>query len=112
MIVANEFQLTRNCDATLIPEGNAVVLEKDAVVSVTQALGNSITVKTKMGLFRIHKNDLDALGQDAIELYSESNNTETSEPSTPTEYSEEHIWNALKQCFDPEIPINTPSPSK
>jgi probable FeS assembly SUF system protein SufT len=68
---------------------------------VTQALGGSYTIATYQGLARVAENDLDALG---LEKPAAS---ETS-AATPRdgEVSEEEIWNQLRQCYDPEIPVN------
>ena len=44
----NSFQLVRDCEATLIPAGDIVVLEKSTPVTVTQALGGSVTVQTPL----------------------------------------------------------------
>ena len=94
-------QLNRDCAATLIPAGDIVVLEKGTEVTVTQALGGSVTVRTALGLFRIAPADLDALGQAATGLYGEQPKNEASGP-----LNQDMLWEALKGCFDPEIPVN------
>ena len=45
--------LSRDCDATLIPFGNAFTLKKGDEVKITQALGGSYTVMAR-GLSLIH----------------------------------------------------------
>ena len=45
--------LPRDCDATLIPYGNASTLKKEDQVRITQALGGSYTVMARGSLFRI-----------------------------------------------------------
>jgi probable FeS assembly SUF system protein SufT len=67
---------------------------------ITQTLGGSYTVATPHGLSRIAEKDLDALG---LEKPAE---TADKKASTNGEVSEEAVWNQLKQCFDPEIPVN------
>lgn len=71
-------------------------------VYLVQSLGGSFTVQapTVGGLFRIAADDADALGLDAPAL-----------PAAPRAAakgpaSEEDVWRALKQCYDPEIPVN------
>lgn len=94
-------ELNRDCAATLIPAGDIVVLEKGTEVTVTQALGGSVTVRTALGLFRIAPADLDALGAAATGLYGEQPKNEANGP-----LNQDMLWEALKGCFDPEIPVN------
>ncbi|MBC2606228.1 iron-sulfur cluster assembly protein [Pelagicoccus albus] len=94
-----ETVLTRDCSATAIPAGNAVTLEKGTEVFITQTLGGNVTVRTGSGLFRIASFDVDALEEvDLGESGSEAASTSGS--------LEDSVWDALRQCFDPEIPIN------
>ena len=94
-----DFVLNRDCRATLIPAGDEVVLEKGSTVTVTQALGGTVTVRTDIGLFRIASKDLDAIGS-GLRLQPRF------DPNEDAPFSEERVWEALKGCFDPEIPIN------
>ena len=97
----SELTLTRDCKASVIPSGDIVVLERGAVVNVTQALGGNVTVRTPMGLFRIDGGDLDALGPEAASRYAAAPATAAAGPLT-----EDALWESLKGCFDPEIPVN------
>ena len=97
-----EFTLKRDCEAILIPSGQKVTIPSGTPGVVTQALGGSITVATNLGLARVAEADLDALGLE-----------KPAAPSAPKaatggngEVSEEAVWTQLKQCFDPEIPVN------
>lgn len=92
--------LIRDCVATIIPEGDEVVLEKGTKIVIAQTLGGTVTIRSPLGLFRIAAKNLDALGDD---LVVERNNTQV--PSNET-LNEDHVWQALKDCYDPEIPIN------
>jgi probable FeS assembly SUF system protein SufT len=94
-------RLTRDCAATLIPAGDVVVLENGTEVTVTQALGGSVTVRTPMGLFRIAPADIEALGADAVAAYGQATPLAAAGP-----VNQEALWEALKGCFDPEIPVN------
>lgn len=94
-----ETKLVRNCSATAIPSGEAITLNEGESVFITQTLGGNVTVRTDRGLFRIASMDVDAFEQ--IDLGESA----TSE-SSAEEFSEEAIWEAMKQVFDPEIPIN------
>lgn len=100
-MVNEEVLLIRDCRATVIPAGDPVTLEEGTPVFVTQALGGTITVRAKGNLFRIAPEDLDALGEGAAEgLVPEE------APEPEGEFSEQRVWEALKNCYDPEIPIN------
>ena len=91
--------LSRDCDATLIPFGNAFTLKKGDEVKITQALGGSYTIMARGSLFRIESKDEDAIGKDIVKI--------TKEQSEITGYAtEEEIWEVLKTCYDPEIPVN------
>jgi probable FeS assembly SUF system protein SufT len=101
MGMQTNFTLVSDCQATLIPAGDTVVLEKGTAVTVTQALGNSITVRTALGLFRIAENDLAALGPEA-QVYREKKSVQSNQGPLNVET----VWGALRECFDPEIPVN------
>ncbi|UCC13221.1 MAG: putative Fe-S cluster assembly protein SufT [Gammaproteobacteria bacterium] len=92
-------QLYRNCAAVLIPSGDEVILRKGTNGFITQALGGSFTVYVDGSLFRIDGGNADALGKDPVPP-----------PQLPPEASREDlenlVWEQMKTCFDPEIPIN------
>jgi probable FeS assembly SUF system protein SufT len=89
-------QLKRDCEAVQIPAGNTVTLPLGLEVDITQTLGGSITVRGQGALFRIAPKDADALGLSVGAQQSDAN----------AELSEPMIWEALKTCYDPEIPVN------
>lgn len=88
----------RECEARLVPAGTEIMIPKNSFVTITQALGGTFTVAVNGNLARIDGKDADALGK-IIEL---------EEFSIPDDGSinEEHVWSALRQCYDPEIPVN------
>ena len=88
-------ELTRDCEAVQIPGGDTITLGKGTGVDITQTLGGTYTVRAGMGLFRIGAQDLDALGLDVATIVS------TDGPVTV-----ESVHAMLKQCYDPEIPVN------
>jgi probable FeS assembly SUF system protein SufT len=87
----------REVQAIKIPEGLEVTLPAGTQVTITQELGGSFTVVVpdRGGLFRIQGADADALGR---------------EVATPAAadgpFDIEKVWGQLRQCFDPEIPVN------
>ena len=89
----------RDCDAVLVPQGEAVTLPAGAVGYITQALGGSWTVFVEGNLMRIAGKDADAIGKEPpspIELPENASDEEV----------EKLVWSQLRTCFDPEIPIN------
>jgi len=91
--------LSRDCEATLIPFGNAFTLKKGDEVKITQALGGSYTIMARGSLFRIESKDADAIGKKIIEISDDKNKI--------TGYAlEKEVWDVLKTCYDPEIPVN------
>src|SRR5438093_11463432 len=96
-------ELTRDCDAVAIPAGNPVTLRAGTPVDISQTLGGTYTVHTMGGLYRISSKDADALGlrHEPMETGS-APQTETVSP----EHLEKMVWDTLKTCYDPEIPVN------
>jgi probable FeS assembly SUF system protein SufT len=93
------FTLHRDCSAVLIPAGDVVTLPEGSVGYITQALGGSFTIYVDGSLFRIAGVDADALGKEPVPL-----------PTLPENASDDDVeaavWDQMKTCFDPEIPIN------
>ncbi|HVY71297.1 MAG TPA: putative Fe-S cluster assembly protein SufT [Verrucomicrobiae bacterium] len=92
-------ELNRDCPAIQIPAGNTVVLPAGTSVDVTQMLGGSFTVRAMGGLFRIGPGDADALGVEAAYAAGAD-----ATPRPPAD--EKAVWDVLRTCFDPEIPVN------
>ncbi len=87
--------------ATRIPAGDTVALPEGSVLDVSQALGGSVTLRDRGGLYRIASDDFDAFGPEAADQL-----VEMAGPELGGEFSEELVWTALRHCFDPEIPVN------
>jgi probable FeS assembly SUF system protein SufT len=89
--------LTRDVDAIQIPSGTITPLPAGSEVMITQQLGDSFTVYVThlAGLYRIQGKDADSLGQEV-----------TSSASVDGPFSEDRVWEQLRQCYDPEIPVN------
>ena len=100
--MSKEVTLQRNCLATIIPAGDEVTLAEGATYSIAQSLGGSVTLRDLNGLYRVGETELDALGKEIKDEVLGSQKKETS--SVP--FGEELLWDALRGCYDPEIPLN------
>ena len=89
-------ELIRDVEAVQIPHGNTITLPKGTPVDITQTLGGTYTIHAQGALFRVASKDADALG---IEATAELQ-------STGGEVTEQRIWDTLRTCYDPEIPVN------
>ena len=92
-------RLERDCVAVMVPQGESVTLPAGQVGYITQALGGSFTVYVDGNLFRIRGADADALGKEpppALELPEGARDEDV----------EKLVWQQLRTCFDPEIPID------
>jgi probable FeS assembly SUF system protein SufT len=94
--------LTRDVEAAVVPVGTKVTLMKGEQAHITQSLGGTYTVIVNGNMFRIEARDADALG---LEAQAMPVSTAASGPVTQ-EQLEKQVWDALKTCYDPEIPVN------
>jgi len=92
--------LTRDVEAAIIPVGTKVTLQKGEQAHITQSLGGSYTVIVNGNMFRIENQDADALGLEPL-----AKPASTGAPVSQ-EHLEKEIWNQLRTCYDPEIPVN------
>lgn len=91
--------LQRDVEAIMVPAGIPVTLRADKTGFITQALGGSFTVYVEGNLFRVAGKDADALGKEAV-----------SAPEVPPDATDDDVkqlvWEQMRSCYDPEIPIN------
>jgi probable FeS assembly SUF system protein SufT len=99
MTSVSSVHLKRDCEAVQIPSGHPATLPAGTAVDITQTLGGTFTVFAQGGLYRIAAQDADALG-----MQTAAADPATGSASGPAD--ETAIWNVLKSCFDPEIPVN------
>ncbi len=97
--------LLRDCPATIIPAGDEVTLPEGGPFTVAQALGGSVTLRDATGLYRIGSADLDALGEE-VKAAVEAESATSALQDADAPFDEEQVWEALRGCFDPEIPVN------
>jgi probable FeS assembly SUF system protein SufT len=93
------FVVNREVPAVIVPAGVEVKLKPGQAGYITQALGGSFTVYIEGNLFRIAGENADAIGKEAAKA-----------PELPPNATEEDVkklvWDQMRSCFDPEIPIN------
>jgi probable FeS assembly SUF system protein SufT len=94
--------LTRDVEASVVPIGTKVTLQKGETAHITQSLGGTYTVIVNGNMFRIESKDADALG---LEVAATPTPVTANGPVTQEEL-EKKVWEALKTCYDPEIPVN------
>ena len=94
--------LSRDVEVVAVPAGHSITLSKGTEVAITQALGGSYTlmVPTYGGLFRLSDKDADAIGKEP------RTQAEASAVPLEGEELEKEVWQRLKTCYDPEIPVN------
>jgi len=89
----------RDCEVVMIPAGDEVTIPAGTVGYITQALGGSFTVFIDGNLFRVAGVDADAIGKEPV-----------MPPKLPENATEDDVeqllWEQLKTCYDPEIPVN------
>jgi probable FeS assembly SUF system protein SufT len=96
-----EFTLSRDTEAIQIPSGQKTMIPAGTQGVITQTLGGSYTIATYQGLARIAEKDLDSLG-----IERPQTNGSTATPTAGGEVDEKAVWDQLRQCYDPEIPVN------
>lgn len=97
--------LTRDCPARLVPAGDPITLKSGQEVIITQELGGNYTVIVLGNMALIDGSNADALGKVAPEKPA-GNGQAAAEGDMAQEADENLIWDQLKTCFDPEIPVN------
>ena len=91
---------TREIDAVVIPHGSPTRIPFGTKVMIMQKLGGTVTVTTEYGgLYRIDPENLDAIGMEV--------------PAAPAAAAagdagslDDRVWEVLRSCYDPEIPVN------
>src|SRR5439155_3706340 len=102
MNMREEVTLTRNADAVMIPSGERVLIPEGAHATIPQSLGGSYTLITGRGLMvRVSGKEVEAIGKTPENVAE----VKEGEELTP-EALEALVWDQLKTCYDPEIPVN------
>ena len=95
-ILKESIRLLRDVDAFVVPSGDEVKLLAGNLVQITQALGGNYTVLINGNMVQITSENADALG---LEIQEETLGNSGGN-------LEQQVWDQLKTCYDPEIPVN------
>ena len=91
--------LSRDVEAVIVPAGTAITLKAGLSGFITQALGGSFTLYIEGNLYRIPGAQADAIGKEVVRA-----------PELPPGATDEDVrnlaWSQMRQCYDPEIPVN------
>jgi probable FeS assembly SUF system protein SufT len=91
--------LNRDVEAVIVPAGTSLTLKAGLAGYITQALGGSFTLYIEGNLYRIPGEQADAIGKEPVRA-----------PELPPGATEEDVrelaWAQMRQCYDPEIPVN------
>ena len=96
--------LERECEATLIPSGDRVMIPAGTELRVMQTLGGNVTVQAVSNgqLLRIDARDAAVLGEE----YAEEPKASPEAPPEDGAFDEARVWEQLRTVYDPEIPVN------
>jgi probable FeS assembly SUF system protein SufT len=102
MNMREEVTFARNAEGVMIPSGERVLVPQGASGTITQSLGGAYTIITDRGLMiRVSGKEVEAIGKTAENVVE----TAPGEEIAP-EKLEQLVWDQLKTCYDPEIPVN------
>ncbi len=100
--VGEQVQFSRDCEVVQIPAGHRLTLPSGTEAILTQCLGGTYTLQVpKLGvLVRLSGSDADAIGLPTAPV------PRPAAPAADAGDLERNVWEALKTCYDPEIPVN------
>jgi probable FeS assembly SUF system protein SufT len=102
MNIREEVTFSRGAEAIMIPSGERVLVPEGAQGTITQSLGGAYTLITDRGLMvRVSGREVEAIGKQPVDVPGAAEVEEQTK-----EKVEEAVWNQLKTCYDPEIPVN------
>jgi probable FeS assembly SUF system protein SufT len=98
-------KFSRDCPATQIPFGNTITVPANTEAFVGQTLGGNVTLQVpSFGLVQVMNKDVGALVKDGVAVIPAGGAVTAATHDGPA--NEPDLWEALKTCYDPEIPVN------
>jgi len=102
MNTREEVTFSRNAEGVMIPSGERVLVPAGSSGVITQSLGGSYTLITDRGLMiRVSGKEVEAIGKTPQNIPQAAD-----APVLTPEKFEQLVWDQLKTCYDPEIPVN------
>ncbi|MEI8314907.1 MAG: iron-sulfur cluster assembly protein [Verrucomicrobiota bacterium] len=93
-----------DCAATQIPYGNIVTVPKGTEAHVGQTLGGNVTLQVAaFGLVQVMSKDTGSLTKDGVAVAAGGVGSTVTHQGPA---DEKQVWEELKACYDPEIPVN------
>lgn len=89
----------RTVGVETIPSGQPWTLHSGQLAQITQALGSSFTLVVDGQLVRLKGADADAIGKEPPQ-------TRIAPENLPLADLEPLVWEQLRSCYDPEIPVD------
>jgi len=84
----------------VIPSGEVFIVPKGTHATITQSLGGSYTIITERGMMvRVAGKEVEAIGKEPVEEVK-------IEGLVTKEKLDGLVWDQMKTCYDPEIPVN------
>jgi probable FeS assembly SUF system protein SufT len=83
----------------MVPSGTQVELPPDTLAQITQALGSSFSLLVEGHMVRLRGADADAIGKEPPQ-------PPTLPPEATVDDLRKLVWQTLKTCYDPEIPVD------
>jgi probable FeS assembly SUF system protein SufT len=97
--------LKREVEAAVVPVGTKVTLHAGEQAYITQSLGGTYTVVVNGNMFRVDGKDADALGLEVAKPEGLKAAMAAAGPIN-AEQLEKEVWDQMRSCYDPEIPVN------
>lgn len=99
---------TEDCNVVKIPEGKEVLIEEGTDGFLVQTRGGNATVRIPSELWQVQlsPDQLDLLKKpngDSLDIEMEENG---GAPEEVPEDVEEAVYDQLRKCYDPEVPVN------
>lgn len=99
---------TEDCEVVKIPEGDDVVVEEGTDGFLVQTRGGNATVRIPSELWQVQltPDQLDTLETPDGDSLDVDLGESAEAPEEVPEDMEEAVYDQLRQCYDPEIPVN------
>lgn len=99
---------TRDCEVVKIPEGKDVVVEEGTDGFLVQTRGGNATVRIPSELWQVQLDpeQIDYLEKPSGDALDLDLGEEASAPEEVPDDIEGAVYDQLRKCYDPEIPVN------